>query len=52
MKYSIVIPFFDKTGKVLESCKNSLIKRLASQDFDKKEYEVVIVNDCSPFHLV
>jgi len=40
--FSIVIPFFN-SEKILSQC----VKSIISQNFDKKLYEVILVNDNS-----
>lgn len=43
MKFSIIIPAY-KAEKFIRHCLDSLM----SQDFPSKEYEIIVVDDCSP----
>lgn len=47
MKLSVIIPYY----KTLDLLKKYLLKSIQGQDFDKNEYEVIIVDDCSPISL-
>jgi glycosyltransferase involved in cell wall biosynthesis len=42
MKFSVVVPFFNE-GKHIERCAKSLL----SQDFDRKDYEIILIDNGS-----
>ena len=51
MRFSVIIPHYDSTGELSKKMLNGLLQTLEDQDFDKKEYEVIIVDDLSPYSV-
>lgn len=51
MKLSVIIPHCDKIGKLSKEMQNGLLQTLENQDFNKQDYEVIIVDDLSPYKV-
>lgn len=49
MRFSVIIPHYDKTGDLSKNMR--LLQTLENQDFNKKDYEVIIIDDFSPFSV-
>lgn len=43
MKFSIIVPAY-KSEKFISRCLDSLV----SQDFPGEEFEIIVIDDCSP----
>lgn len=51
MKLSVIIPFYDANGNIAKTIKDGLLQQLEDQDLNKEEYEVIIVDDLSPYSV-
>lgn len=51
MRFSVIIPHYDSTGELSKKMRTGLLQALENQDFNKKDYEVIIVDDLSPFSV-
>jgi len=48
MKLSVIIPHYDSVGELSKTMQNGLLQTLENQNFNKADYEVIIVDDLSP----
>lgn len=51
MKLSVIIPHYDSTGELSKTMKNGLLQTLENQTLSKNDFEVLIVDDLSPFSV-
>jgi len=51
MKLSVIIPHYDSVGKLSKTMRNGLLQTLENQTLSKNEFEVLIVDDLSPFSV-
>lgn len=51
MRFSVIIPHYDRLGDLSKKMKTGLLQMLENQDFNKNDYEVIIVDDLSPFSV-
>ena len=51
MKLSVIIPFYDAVGSIAKTIRKGLLQTLENQTLSKSEYEVLIVDDLSPFSV-
>ena len=51
MKLSVIIPFYDAVGSIAKTIRKGLLQTLENQTLCKSEYEVLIVDDLSPFSV-
>ena len=51
MKLSVIIPFYDAVGSIAKTIRKGLLQTLENQTLSKNEFEVLIVDDLSPFSV-
>ena len=51
MKLSVIIPFYDAIGNIAKTIRKGLLQTLENQTLSKNEFEVLIVDDLSPFSV-
>ena len=51
MRFSVIIPHYDKLGDLSKKMKTGLLQTLENQTLSKSDYEVLIVDDLSPFSI-
>lgn len=51
MKLSVIIPHYDSVGELSKTMRKGLLQTLENQTLSKTEFEVLIVDDLSPFSV-